>query len=211
MRRRITACFFMLMAVVFLLSALILALRFRDASPVLVSVPPEASQQAEAVMEALCSGDFAGAEALLYGNPDLGIDREPADPVGAMIWNAYVESLDYELVGGCYASDTGLAQDVKIISMELPTVTEQLGVRTQALLQQRLEEAQDVSEIYDEHNEYRPDLVQEVLLEAAGQALEEDTRYSYQNITLQLVYSQGRWWVAADEALLNAISGGTAG
>jgi len=211
MKKKFTACFFGLLAVVFAASALVLALHFREASPVLVSAPPEALQRAEDVMEALCSGDFAGAETLLYGNPDLGTDREPADPVGAMIWRAYLESLDYELVGACYASDAGLAQNVKIISMELSSVTQRLGERTQALLSQRLENAEDVSEIYDENNEYRSDLVQEVLLEAAALALEEDTRYSYQHITLQLVYSQGQWWVVADESLLNAVSGGTAG
>lgn len=207
MKKRFAACFFALLAAVFTVAAAVLAFRFRNASPVLLSASPEPAQRAEELMEALCSGNFDGAEAVLYGNPDLGADRAPEDPVSAMIWNAYVESLDYRLEGDCYASDSGLAQDVKLIHMDLPSVTEQLGSRTKELLSRRLEEAEDVSEIYDENNEYRSELVQEALLEAAAQALEEDARYAYKNITLQLVYSQGQWWVAADEALLKTVAG----
>lgn len=210
-RSRVVSFLFGLLAVAFTAAAVVTAVHFRNASPVLLSAPPEARQQAEKVMEALCSGDFSEAQTMLYGNPDLGVNREPADPVGAMIWQAYVESLDYELVGDCAASGTGLSQKVKIISLELSSVTEQLGSRARVLLNEALEKAEDVSEIYDENNEYRPELVQSVLQEAAAQALEEDARYSYEIITLQLVYDEGQWWVAADEALLHAVSGGTAG
>jgi len=211
MRRKIAAVFFSLLAAACMILAVFLALHFRNAEPVLLSAPRDAVQRAEAVMEALCSGDYAAAEKMLYGTPDLGAEQEPEEPMGQILWQAYVESLDYELVGACYPTDTGLAQDVKIISMELPAVTAHLGERTRVLLNQRVENARDVSEIYDENNEYRQDLIQEVLCQAAQQALEDDIRYCWQTVTLQLVYSQGQWWVAADEALLNAVSGGTVG
>ena len=42
-------------------------------------------------------------------------------------------------------------------------------------------------------------------------ALREDARTREQDLTLNLVYKQGRWWVAMDQALLSAISGGIAG
>ena len=206
-RCRLASVFFGLLAVLFGASAVYLAVSFRDASPVLIAAPEAAVQRAEDVMDALCDGDFDRAQTMLYGNPDLGTDREPAGAVGAMIWEAYVDSLDYELVGPCFASQTGLAQKVKIISLELSSVTDQLGTRARALLNGALEQAEDVSEIYDENNEYREDLVAEFLEEAARQALEEDARYSYRTVTLQLVYDDGQWWVAADESLLGVISG----
>lgn len=212
MKRKKTAalCFGLLAAVCFLMAA-VLAVRFRGATPVLVSAPPEAARQVEALMEAVCGGDFSQAEALLYGTPELGLDREPEDPVGALLWQAYVDSLDYALSGSCYASENGVCQDVKIISLELPSVTEGLGERARELLNRRLEQAEDVSEIYDEDNEYRQELVQEVLLEAARQALEEDARYGYRIVTLRLVYDREQWWVAADAQLLQAVSGGIGG
>jgi hypothetical protein len=51
----------------------------------------------------------------------------------------------------------------------------------------------------------------QVLYDAASEALQEDARYVTQNVTLNLVFHQQRWWVMADQSLLRVISGGTAG
>lgn len=183
----------------------------RGVPPVLLSVPDEAVHHTEKLMETVCAGDFSGAEELLYGTPDLGADRQPSDPVGAMIWDAYVSSLDYELVGEVYATGEGVAQNVKFISLELPTATAHLGIRARDLLNEAISAAENVSELYDEKNEYREELVRDILQEATRQALEEDVRYAYQVFPLHLVYSDGQWWAVADQTFLNVISGGIAG
>lgn len=202
---------FTLLTVLFTACAIILTIIYQNAKPMLLCGTEEAAGQVCILMDAVCSGDFARAEELLYGNPKLGLDREPEDRVGALIWQAYISSLDYQLSGDVYATDTGIAQDVKIISMEIPTAVEQLGSRARELLQEKMEAAEDVTELYDENNEYREDLVEDILEEAVRQALEEDVRYSYRIVPLQMVYAQGRWQVVADQAFLQAISGGIAG
>ena len=60
-------------------------------------------------------------------------------------------------------------------------------------------------------NGYKDSFVESVIIQAAQDALEEDTRYSYRIVTLQLVYSGDQWRVMPNRELLNAISGGTAG
>ena len=190
---------FGLLALLFAAAAVAVAVLCRDDAPVLVDVPEEASARAEALMQAVCEGDFQRAEAMLHGEADLGADGTPEDPVDAMIWKAYLDSFDYQMVGDVYAADTGLVQDVKFISMELDTVTENLGSRAQALLDRAMETAEDVSQLYNEKNEYREVLVKGILMEAARQALEEDVRYGYRIIALPLAYSDGQWWVQAAE------------
>jgi hypothetical protein len=69
-------------------------------------------------------------------------------------------------------------------------------------------EAADVTEVYDENNDYREDVVMEVLLEAAEDSLAEDAQNMSVTLTVGLRYWDNRWWVVADEALLDAISGG---
>ena len=76
------------------------------------------------------------------------------------------------------------------------------------MLEERVAAAEDVSEIYDENNEYREELVMDVLYEAVEDALEEDARSMSMTVTVNLVFRDGKWWAVADEALLNAISGG---
>lgn len=200
-----------LLAVLLAATAVWLTVQFRGQLPVLLAAPAEARLRAEKTMEALCTGAYSEAEALLFGVPDLGAEVQPDSRVNQLIWEGYRDSLDYELVGPLYATEQGLAQDVKIISMELPAVVEHLGQRSQDLLQQRVAEAQDVSEVYSADNTYREALVMEVLEEAARQALEEDVRYTYQIVSLQLVCREGQWWVLPEKTLLNAVFGNVAG
>lgn len=208
-RSVISACLGLL-AILLAAAAVFLVITFRDAKPVLLYVPEEVSLSVEETMDAICCGDFSSAAKRMYGNPDLGIDRESEDPVNRAFWNAFVSSLDYELVGEPYATQSGIAQDVKIISLELSTATEKLGARAEALLQQGLAQAENASEVYDGAN-YKESFVESVIQQAAQQALEEDVRYSYNVVTLQLVCSDGQWWIMPDKALLSAISGGTVG
>lgn len=179
--------------------------------PLLLDAPEEAVTCAAELMEAVCNGDFSKAETFLYGNAKLGADRQPSDSAGSLIWEAYVQSLDYQLVGELYPTESGLAQDVKIISLELDSVTKNLDVRAQQILTETIAEAEDVSQLYDENNEYREELVMGILRQAVQDALEEDTRYAYQVIPLRLVYSGEEWNVVADRNFLNAISGGIIG
>jgi len=192
-------------------AAVALSLSCLRAEPVLVSVPEDAEQCAQSLMDAICRGDFAAAERRLYGTPDLGVDRPAADDVGQLIWKEYVDSLEYAFDGEFYATDSGIARDVTITALELASVTQTLGQRSQDLLARRVEKAEDVSQIYDENNEYREEFVMNILFDAAFQSLQEDARYSSQKVTLNLVFRQGKWWVMPDPALLSAISGGTAG
>lgn len=194
-----------LLAVLCAAGAIGVAALCRDTDPVLLDPPEEAVQQVVALMDAICDGNFSEAQTLLYGSWDLGASREPADQVGRLLWEAYVDSLDYELSGELYATETGIAQDVKLIYLELPALTQKLGSRSRALLQETMDSAEDVSQLYDESNGYREDLVMGILQEAACQAVEEDRRYTYQVIPLHLIFQKDRWWVVADRRLLDIL------
>ena len=195
---------FAFLAALFGLAAVGAAIFCTNAKPVLLDVPPEASAQMEKLLRSLCDGDAAGAEAVLYGDVSLDLEEMPENPVHAMIWKAYLQSLDYVLEGDLYASDTGLAQDVKLISMDLEAVTENLGTRARTLLNQAVETAEDPAELYNENNDYREELVMEVLQQAACQALESDMRYTYQRMTLRLIY-EDQWLVIPGDGWESAL------
>lgn len=188
--------------------AIWLGMSSTDAEPVLVEPPAEAEQQVVAMMDTLCAGQIGQVSQYLLGTPDLGVDREPADEAGALIWDAYCGSLSYELVGECYAAEDGLVQKVQLTCLDISSVTAVLRDRSQALLESRVEEAEDTSEIYDENYEYREDFVMAVLRDATKEALEADARQMTVELTLNLSYQNDQWWIVADDALLDAISGG---
>lgn len=185
-----------------------LAMSNRDAGPVLKEQPQAARNQVVTMLDALCAGEYETVSACLYGNPGLGMDREAQDEVGRLFWDALADSFRYEIRGDFHATDSGVAMDIMISAMDIDSVTVNLRQRAQTLLEERIAEAEDTSEIYDESNEFREDFVMGALLDAAQDALAEDAETVSWEITLNLVYEDGQWWIMPEPALLQAISGG---
>ncbi|MBP3305760.1 MAG: hypothetical protein J6L24_07310 [Oscillospiraceae bacterium] len=179
-----------------------------DAEPVLVKQPSSAQERVVTLMDAVCASDYKTVSAQLCGQPDLGLDREAADAVGVLLWDALEDSRSYTIVSDCYATNTGVAWDIQLTCLDLSSVTANLREHSQALLAQRVEEAEDISEIYDENNEYREEFVMDVLYDAAVEALAEDAEQTTYSFTLNLICANGVWWVMPDAPLLQAISGG---
>ncbi len=179
----------------------------RQAPPRMLLRTKSASQCAEQMLTKVCSGDYAGAAAYLYGNPRLGDHQPRSDQVSRQIWDAFIDSLHFELAGEIYATVSGVAQDVQFESLDIPSVTGGLKELAPEILVQRAENAEDMSEIYTDDHEYRDDFTALLLHDAAAQAIAAGQN-TQQKLTLNLIYNDGRWWVLPDRALLNAISGG---
>lgn len=178
------------------------------ASPVLLETPEAAIQQIGLMLDKVQQGDYNGAGAMMQGSPDLGVDRKASDEVGVLIWEAFVDSFTYEIVGECYATDSGVAQDLRITCLEISSVTASLRERSRSKLEELLASAEDISDVYDENNNYREDVVMAVLYEAAQDALAQDAQTVTYEVTVNLVHDEDRWWIIPDDALLKAISGG---
>ena len=197
--KKFFAWLFGLLGVALMAGTFFLCLTSLDAQPKLVQIPVQARQCTEDLMDALCGGDYAAAQALLVGNPDLGLDREPENEVAALVWQAFEDSLTYEFDGDCYATENGLARNVKINGLHLLSV--------QAVLKDHVAQLLD-PEMADENGIYSEEYKQQVLREAAEKAVEEDGILVTYDVTLQLVYRDSQWQVSADQTLLAAISGG---
>ena len=206
--KKVISVLFALVAVAAAAAAIYLCFTSLDAEPVLTSNPVEAENRIQDFMDAVCDGDYDQVSAYIAGHPNLGLSREASDEVGVLLWNAHTDSLRYTLVGECHATDDGLAQKISLTGLDISSVTAVLKDRSQALLEKRVQEAEDATEIYDENNEYREDFVMEVLYDAASEALENDAQEITTEFTVNLVYQEDKWLIVSDNALLDAISGG---
>lgn len=177
------------------------------APPVLVGQPVAAIAQVEEMLSAVCSGDFETISSMLYGNPNLGICPEGTDPAEDLLWSAYLESMEFEIPGDCYAGDSGVAVDVRIRTLDISCAVDGLGDRARKLLNSRMEMAESLSELYDENNDFRQEIIAEVLQEAMAESLKENKIYQEQTVVLDLVFEQGEWWILPDEDILNILSG----
>ena len=198
---------FGLAGTVLMAGAIAVCLMSLDAPVKIVEYPQAALERSEEMMDAVEKGDFTTAAKYMYGQPDLGADRSAEDAVGQLVWAAFVDSIGCEFQGECYATDSGIARKASITTLDISSVTVNLRERSQKLLSERVEAATDVTELYN-GDEFREDVVMEVLKQAVAQALREDAKAVSRDVTMNLIYRDGQWWVVPDQALLKAISGG---
>ena len=205
---KLFAGIFGLMGLALALACVWLSLNFREASPVLLAPADAAQKTTQAMMEEVCSGDYKAASARILGNPDFGFDKFPEDPVEAIVWNRFMGSFSYELLGDCYATESGVAQKIRLTYLNLDSVTQNLRERTQTLMEERIEAATDMDQIYDENHEFIEAFVMQALRDAAQTAVHEDAEETFVEFTANLIYREGQWWILPDAALMAALSGG---
>ena len=207
---RFFAVIFGVIGAVLMAGAIGLCLVSLDEPVQVLEIPQGAVECSGELMDALEQGDFSAAGNVMYGQPELGVDRVPEDPLGSMVWTAFAGSISCQWKGECYATDTGMARDAAITALDIPSVTDSLSRRAHDLLTARVAAATDMAELYDENNNFREELVEEVLSQALVQALAEDAQTVTRDVTLNLICRDGQWWVVPDQALLAAITGGLA-
>lgn len=187
--------------------ALVICLTQRNAEPKLLVYPQEAVSCARNMLTSVCAGDFQAASQYLYGEPSLGTGSQWEDTASQYLWDAFVSSLDYQTHGGCYATASGVALKVTITGLDMGQVLQDMKSLAPELLEEMVNQAEDMDEVYDSDQEYRDEFIQSVMYRAAEEAL-VDADSTSQELTLSLMYDGSTWWVVPDEALLNAISGG---
>ena len=205
---RIFSALFALLGLCAAGAGIYLSLSFRNAEPVLVKQSEAAENQVHGLMYAVKENRFDRVGDMLYGQPGIGAGRQPKDDVGVLLWEAFLDSLTYELEGGFYATESGVAQNVTITTLDISSVTGVLRERAQAMLQDRVAHTADADDVYDGNNEYREEFVMAVLYDAAKSALETDAKTVTHPVTINLIYENGQWWIMPEDSLLDAIAGG---
>lgn len=178
-------------------------------APVRVEVPEAAVQTAEDMLNAIADGDFTKASEYMYRRPDLGADRALTGEAAA-VWEIFQSGISCELTSECYYSGTSLAIDAVITVPDIASITDSLNSHARELMNQRIAAATEMEELYDEENNFRQDLIDDVMAQAVECALAEEPETLTFEATLGIVYEGKQWWVVPDNGLMNALTGGLA-
>lgn len=205
--KKLVSAVFALLGVLLIAGTVLLSFRSLNASARLLRADEAAAQRTEEWMEAVCAGDYAAAGSIMYGQPELLTGNNGADEWQLLFWDAFVDSISYEFTGDCYATDAGLSRDLTITALDLPALMEPLKERMDALLPLRADEAEDQDAVFDENNNYRDAFVMDILMEAATQILAEEDPRASREITLNLIYEDGQWWIQTEQDLIDVLSG----
>lgn len=180
-------------------------------SPVVLVDPHAIEDAADSVMAAAVSGDYGTLEGLLYGVPQLGQAPAADDSAEGMLWQAYLDSIEYRFPGSCYSLDSQLALDVSITCLDISAVTETLQETAPGIMAEMASQITEESEVYDKGHNYLDSFLADVMKAAAAKALAQDMPVAEHTLTLRLVRSGGGWQVVPTEALLQFLSGYVSG
>ena len=198
---------FAVIGVILLLGSMCFFLLNRNADVRIRELPEEAVQVSDAFVQALNDGDLETAAQLMYGQPNLGVSQISGNPESALVWDAFCDQIAVELAREWTVEQSALVKKGSITTLDVAGILEQLPERTQRLMNQRIAVAEELSELYDENNEFREELVTQILQEALVQSLSQDLQTVTRDITLKLVNRDGGWWIVPDQALMHALTG----
>ena len=204
---RFFAYLFACIGMVLLVGSMGFLLLNRNAEVKIRELPQEAVSCADAFSQALNGGDLEAAAQMIYGQPDLGVAGNPEAAETASVWNAFVESIAFEYTGNWQVADQGLSRKATVTTMDMAAVLETLPELAQALVNQKIASAVELTEVYDEAGSFREDLVEGILQQALQQTLSQDASVITREVTVKFVNRDGAWWVVPDQALLHALSG----
>ena len=210
MRRTIAATLFLLG---FLMAVLPLCtVRYAmSAEPDILESPAPATATAQQWLDAVCRGDDDAASALLYGTPGFGTAPDNASPAAQQLWQAYRGSLEYSFAGECYATNSGVAVDVTLHCLDIPTLLDSLENRVQTLLEQKMDSAKGSDLLFDEDGNLKTEEAEDILSDALLLALGRQMPLQEQAVTLSLIFEQGSWWVLPEADALSILSGSFSG
>lgn len=158
-------------------------------------------------LDTLDKGDLAGVEKRLYGEPDLGLTKEPATESGKQLWQAYRDSITVDYSDDCCSEGTNIYQSAKVTALDLSAAMGKLNSTAAEILKNTLETAEDPTDLLNEDGTIPDTLRQQALSQALTQVLSEGTIVT-RDMNVRLVKQDGQWWAVPDGALLTVLSAG---
>ena len=186
-------------------------IRGLEASPIIMDESSDPSQRAVEFMDRVLGGDASEAEKMLIGSGKLGLDAEPEDELGKMLYAALQESFSYEISGVCTENSVNASQNFTVTYLDIPSLTALQQDATNARLARYLEAAERADEVQAEDGSWLPEVAMKALVEVTSELLANAREhYTETELTVNMQYSGGEWKIIADDALFAILSGNTA-
>ena len=168
--------------------------------------PAYAPEEAvEGFFDAWESGEEENARAYLADGTLPQGQSTPEDDAAAELFAARQESFSWALAGEASIEGLEARVPVCLTTLDLGTMRAELRELVMARLE-KLVDARDYDEIYDENGMYRPAVTDTVYREAVHKLLEERERFEKEEtLTLRLRYEAPDWHILPDAALSAAL------
>ncbi len=206
-QHRRVAVIFLLMAAGLCVLAVLLFFRAETAPVPALEIADGAGTVLEDFFACLRENDLEGAAALTAAG--IVPVPTPGESRSALLWEAQQACWQFEVSPGFEDAGPDLGKNARVTAPDLSLTRERILALVQSRLEQALDAAELKSEVYDAQGNYREELVFSCLEEALKEVVADLTPYCRtRELTVKLVYIDGRWRVKADGELIAALTGG---
>lgn len=154
------------------------------------------------------SGDYVAAYSCLADYSSLGLESQPETEKAKLVYKCLQESYDYSVMGTAETDRLQSKVRVRFRYLDLPSFEESVASRTNDNLTAFVKN-NPISAVYDENDQYLPEVTEKAYADALSFILDKaDTYYTTVELKISLEYSNGKWLMVTDEAMLNALMGG---
>lgn len=158
--------------------------------------------------DALTLGNYTAAYEHLNGYSTLGLENAPEGEAAKLLQKALERSYSYQLNGTAVIDGISAVQDVDFTYLDLNAIDEKVQALTPKKLEE-LVESSPLSKVYDENNEYLPEITQKAYINALKEVLSDaESCYTGTTFTVSLDYIGKTWLITPDQSLFRALLGG---
>ena len=197
-----------LIAVLLCAAGMLLAVAGCFGGTVIAKPTGEPQEAVTGFFDSLITGNYTAAYDRVRDYTSLGLENEPSTESGKMAYAALHASYGYELIGSAEVDKLDAAQKVSFTYLSLPALEAAVADETQTQLKHLVQQLPS-SEVYDQNNNYLPEVTERAYLQALELVLEHAADYyTTEEISLALNYTDGRWQLIMNNSLLKALNGG---
>lgn len=197
-----------LIAVLLCAAGMLLAVAGCFGGTVIAKPTGEPQDAVTGFFDSLIAGNYTAAYDRVRDYTSLGLENEPSTESGKMAYAALHASYGYELIGSAEVDKLDAAQKVSFTYLSLPALEAAVADETQTQLKHLVQQLPS-SEVYDQNNNYLPEVTECAYLQALELVLEHAADYyTTEEISLALNYTDGKWQLIMNNSLLKALNGG---
>ncbi len=155
-------------------------------------------------------GDYAAAYSCLSDYTGLGLENEPNDENGKLVYQKLRESYSHTVMGEATVNKLSAFVPVRFRYLRIRDTERSIEGEVNTLLEKVVKE-NPRNMVYDADNKYLPEVTEKVYSDAlAGVMKNVSNFYTTEQFNIELVYKNGQWYIVTSPEMLNAIIGGTA-
>lgn len=175
------------------------------------ATPPADKKPCETVttfFEAVERRDYGSYADCLYECSSLGLENEPEDGTEKLLWEKLRASFAHEIKGEAETDYDRARVRVKLTGFSLKRASVDVRRKTQNYIAETMQNPSLDDVIFDDSGNYCEDFIMERYEKAVADVAENSDKYrSSTEITVELVYIEGKWRIVVTDELSEALTG----